>query len=266
MSEPQCGFIWYELMTTDVAAAEAFYTRVVGWGAEAAPQAPPGLDYRLFTAGALPSAGLMAVPPESCVAGAKTGWLGHVGVSDLDAKVAKAEELGAAIVLPITELDKVGRFAVIKDPQGATLGLFSPSCPPPQEAPPQGTPGHVGWHELYTTDWQKGFAFYSTLFGWQKDRALDMGAMGTYQLFAPAGQATEVGQAIGGMMNKPETVPAPVWQFYINVADIDAAAAHITEGGGKVLMGPHQVPGGSWIVQGQDPQGGSFAVVGPRQG
>jgi predicted enzyme related to lactoylglutathione lyase len=260
MSEPQCGFVWYELMTTDIAAAEAFYTRVVGWGAETSPLAPPGMEYRLLTAAGFPSAGLMALPPRTREAGARPGWLGHVGVADLDAKLAQAERLGATICVPATDLPKIGRFACIQDPQGAMLGLFSPECSEPPQAPPPGTPGRIGWHELYATNWQEAFAFYSAMFGWQKADALDMGAMGTYQLFSHAGQV------VGGMMDKPATLPKPAWQYYVNVAEIDGTAARIAEGGGKVLMGPHQVPGGSWIVQAEDPQGGAFAVVAPRRG
>ena len=48
------------------------------------------------------------------------------------------------------------------------------------------------------------------------------------------------------------------------MASVDTALARITDGGGQVLMGPHQVPGGSWIVMAMDPQGAAFAVVGPR--
>jgi uncharacterized protein len=65
------------------------------------------------------------------------------------------------------------------------------------------------------------------------------------------------------MALKQPDAPQPHWLYYINVASVDAALARTAAGGGKVLMGPHQVPGGSWIVMGQDPQGAAFAVVGP---
>jgi predicted enzyme related to lactoylglutathione lyase len=64
-------------------------------------------------------------------------------------------------------------------------------------------------------------------------------------------------------MNKPEQIPDPVWQFYFNVPAIDAAAKRVTDNGGKILMGPMEVPGGSWIVQCQDPQGAHFALMAP---
>jgi uncharacterized protein len=63
------------------------------------------------------------------------------------------------------------------------------------------------------------------------------------------------------MMNKPDEIPSPVWQFYFNVVEADAAAARVTEHGGRILSGPRQVPGGSWILQCMDPQGAMFALV-----
>jgi len=90
---------------------------------------------------------------------------------------------------------------------------------------------------------------------WTKAEARDMGPMGVYQLFATGGAP------VGGMVTKPPQVPVPNWLYYFNVDGIDAAAARVTEGGGQVFMGPHEVPGGQWIVQCRDPQGAVFALV-----
>jgi uncharacterized protein len=80
----------------------------------------------------------------------------------------------------------VGRFAVVADPGGAVFLLFKPNTEQEPKPVAPMTPGHVGWHELYAGDLDREFAFYSRLFGWTKDRAIDMGAMGTYQTFAIA--------------------------------------------------------------------------------
>jgi uncharacterized protein len=63
------------------------------------------------------------------------------------------------------------------------------------------------------------------------------------------------------MMNKPDNIPASTWGFYVNVESIDAAIERVKAGGGQVTNGPHEVPGGSWIVQAIDPQGAAFALV-----
>jgi hypothetical protein len=59
-------------------------------------------------------------------------------------------------------------------------------------------------------------------------------------------------------------VPVPNWLYYFNVSDIDAAVDRVKTGGGQILNGPMQVPGGDWIVQGKDPQGAMFALVGQK--
>jgi uncharacterized protein len=66
-------------------------------------------------------------------------------------------------------------------------------------------------------------------------------------------------------MTKPPTVPMPAWSYYFNVDGIDAAIARVQGGGGKVVNGPMEVPGGSWIAQCLDPQGAFFCMVAPRR-
>lgn len=63
------------------------------------------------------------------------------------------------------------------------------------------------------------------------------------------------------MMKRQPMLPAPMWLYYFMVDGIDAAIARITGQGGKVVMGPHQVPGGQWIVSAMDPQGGNFQLL-----
>lgn len=250
-------FVWYELMTTDTGAAKAFYGSVIGWGTREAPV--PGIAYTLFTNGEAPVAGLMELPEEPRKAGARPSWIGYVGVADVDATVERVRQLGGTVHVAPTDIPEVGRFAIIADPQMATLALFRYATPDDQgQQPPAGTPGHVGWHELLADDWEKAFAFYDDLFGWRKAEAMDMGEMGIYQIFASGDQS------IGGMYSKPPMVPAPFWLYYFNVDDIDAAVARVTAGGGQVLNGPMEVPGGGWIIQGKDPQGALFALFGRR--
>ena len=122
-----------------------------------------------------------------------------------------------------------------------------------------GTPGHVGWHELHAGDGESAFAFYSGLFGWAKGEAMDMGTMGVYQIFATGGAPC------GGMMTKTPQTPAPFWLYYFNVDALDAAISRVQDAGGQIIIDPMQVPGGSWIVHGLDPQGAIFAMVGPKR-
>lgn len=258
MTDLASRFVWYELMSTDTGSAKAFYGSVVGWGTRDASQ--PHMAYTLFTVGDRPVSGLMDLPEKARQMGAPPSWIGYISVADVDAAAAKVTSLGGTVHVPPADIPEVGRFAVVSDPQKAVFTLFKPL--PMQgeepETPAMGTPGHTGWHELYADDWEKALAFYGEMFGWQKADAIDMGEMGTYQLFAAGGEP------IGGMFNRPRSVPATFWLFYFNVDDIDTAVTRVESGGGKVLNGPMEVPGGAWIIQCEDPQGAMFALVGAR--
>lgn len=248
-------FVWYELMTTDAKAAEAFYTAVVGWSAKDAGM--PGMSYTLLSAGEAQVAGMMTLPPEVCAAGGQPGWIGHIGVSDVDDYTRRVQQKGGKVHREPSDIPGIGRFSVVADPQGAPYMMFKGAGEMPEPAAPM-TPGHIGWRELHAADGAKAFDFYSGLYGWQKRDAVDMGPMGTYQTFA-AGS----GDAMGGMMTDTQG-PAPYWLYYFSVPSITAATARIKDHGGQILHGPMEVPGGDWVVNGKDPQGVLFALVGPK--
>ena len=88
-------FVWYELMTTDMEGAKAFYANVVGWGARGA--STPGPAYSLFTIGESPVAGLMSLPQHASRTGVTPHWIGYVGVDDVDAAVDRIKHLGGAV-------------------------------------------------------------------------------------------------------------------------------------------------------------------------
>lgn len=250
-------FFWYELITTDMNAAEAFYTAVVGW--KAAPWTEAGSPpYTIMNAGERGVVGIMDLPDEVRQSGGRPMWLGYIHADDVDAATDSVKKAGGAVHRPPADIPGVGRFSVVADPQGVIFMLLAPNGPD-QPPVPAGTSGHVGWHELYTADGQKAFDFYSSQFGWTKADAMDMGEMGTYQLFSAGSEP------VGGMMNKPEGIPVSFWQFYFNVPAIDAATERVKANGGQVLMGPMEVPGGGWIVQCLDPQGAAFALAAPER-
>jgi uncharacterized protein len=250
-------FVWYELMTTDVEAAEAFYASVIGWGTRNA--STPDTPYILFTVGEVSVGGLMNLSPEARTMGAEPRWIGYVGVNDVDATADRIKDLGGAVHIPPTNIPNNSRFSVVVDPQMATLALVQHVNPGQEEPAEVGKPGRVGWHELLAADWEKAFAFYSDLFDWQKADA-DSDPMGTYQLFSAGGQT------LGGMFTKPPMVSVPFWLYYFNVGDIDAALERVKAAGGRILEGPIEVPGGRRIVRCTDPQDAMFALTEKRTG
>lgn len=257
MSAPVCNFVWYELMTSDAAAATRFYSDVVGW--KAADAGMPGMSYTLLSVGETQIAGLMKLTDDMCAAGVPPCWTGYVGVADVDAQATRIVKAGGTLHMPPTDIPGVGRFASFADPQGASLCIFRGSSDEQPPQPPAGTPCTMGWHELLAVDGASAWDFYADQFGWQKADAIDMGPLGAYQTFGAGGAA------FGGMMTKMPEMPVPAWQYYINVEAIDAAIERVKAGGGQVINGPMQVPGGSWIINAIDPQGAMFSLVAAKR-
>jgi uncharacterized protein len=85
-----------------------------------------------------------------------------------------------------------------------------------------------------------------------------MGPMGIHQTFATDGAPC------GGMVARMLQTPAPFWLYYFNLEAVDAAMKRVIDGGGQIIHGPTQVPGGSWIANCLDPQGAIFAMVGTK--
>ena len=257
MSKNPSKFVWYELMTSDIQAAETFYKQVIGWDAKDAGMAAG--PYTIVSVGPAMVAGIMAIPPEAAAMGARPGWLGYIGVDDVDAATAQVKAAGGKEFKAPMDIPGVGRFSCVTDPQGAVFMLFKGNGEPDQAPPAPGTPGHIGWRELHAGDGVSAWDFYAKQFGWTQGEAMDMGPMGVYQMF-PSGDAP-----VGGMMTKTPETPMPHWLYYINVDAIDAAITRVTGAGGQVVNGPMEVPGGMWIVQGLDPQGAMFALLAPKR-
>ena len=174
---------------------------------------------------------------------------------DVDATAARTRELGGQVWVEPMTIPTVGRFAVLADPQGAMFAVYKPEGEP---AGHDGAPaiGEHSWHELATTDHEAAFAFYQDLFGWQKTSSVDMGPAGLYQMYCRV-----EGVPLGGMFNKPAEMPGPpAWLCYVRVDDVHRKVEAVKAAGGQVINGPMEVPGGDWIAQCLDPQGGMFAI------
>jgi uncharacterized protein len=247
-------FVWYELLTTDVAAANAFYREVVGWSAKDASTA--AFSYSIFTADTVEVGGLMNLPPEGLRMGAAPRWIGYVAVDDIDATAERLTQLGGRIYVPPTD-SNIGRVSILIDPQTAALGMVG-GLRRGGSADAPDAPGLIGWHELLATDAVKAFAFYRALFDWQAS-ATEKDPQDFYQSFAVDGRT------IGGVFNKLPRAPVPFWLYYFNVADMDTATAAVGAGGGKVVHGPFELTPGHWITRCIDPQGAMFALQGKRR-
>lgn len=259
---------WYELATSkgNLKPAEEFYGKILGW--KVGDSGMEGFDYHLAKSGDDMVAGLMVMPED--VADMPPFWMIYFAVDDADKFVADAKAAGASVHRAPDDIPGTGRIALLADPQGAGFGILQPDTSTMSDADiakadrGEGAfhlnkAGHGNWNELMSTDPEAGFAFYSQLLGWTRGDAIDMGKMGTYQLFS------HNGFDIGGMMGLGDA-PKPNWLPYFGVdGGVSDRIKAIKAADGKVHHGPVEVPGGAYIAVAQDPQGAWFAVTGARK-
>ena len=243
-------FVWHELMTTDTKAAGAFYPKVTVWKTQAWEKDP---SYTLWVSGNGPFGGARILPDAARAAGPH--WLPYIGTPDVDATLQTAQRLGARVTMGATDIPDTGRMAVLADPQGAVFALFSAPAGSQSGSSSSSKPQEFSWHELTTSDTAAALRFYGELFGWEEVGTHDMGPMGVYHLVGLSGV-----QSIG-MFKVLADKPMPTrWMCYAHVADIDKSANAAKAAGGKLMQGPMEVPGGTWIAHLADPQGAVFAV------
>jgi predicted enzyme related to lactoylglutathione lyase len=264
-SDKPGGYIWYELMTPDPAGAKRFYDAVVsGWNM-ASESVAPGIDYRMIQrSDGKMAGGVLTLTDEMRQGGARPIWIGYIHSTDVDAAVEAIKADGGQVIMQPWDQPGVGRLAMVTGPEGAPFYLMDP-------IPPEGDPNaksdvfavndaeHFRWNELFSSDPARSIDFFKRNFGWDQEGEMDMGSMGKYQFLQ------HDGVGIGAVMKTPPNVPRSIWNHYIGVTDIDRAAKAVNDGGGQILQGPMEIPGGEYSLNALDPYGATFGLVGRRK-
>jgi predicted enzyme related to lactoylglutathione lyase len=240
-------------MTTDHAAAKAFYCRLFGWEAQDQPAGEAGI-YTMFLSGGLRVAGSGEYRSEQRAQGLSTVWTSYVTVESADDAVAKSIELGGAVLMPAMDVMAAGRMAMIAGPTGEVFGIW-------QDGNHAGAgkfnePVSLTWNELATTALGAAEAFYTGVFGWTTE--VSHAGVGPYIVFKNEGRPN------GGMYDMTGVVPEgvrPHWLPYFAVADAAATVVLCGDLGGRVLSGPTDVPEVGKTAILADPQGGTLSIL-----
>jgi predicted enzyme related to lactoylglutathione lyase len=254
MDEPHGLFGWVDLVTTDVAAAKAFYEGLFGWRTEDKPT-PMGPAYTMCSIDGDVVAGIGPQPPGMAAAGMPSLWNSYVLVEDIDAVCASVEAAGGAVVMPAMQIMTEGRMAMIADPSGAVVGLWEPQDM--QGADVFNVPGALTWNELQTRDLPAATAFFESVFGWGFE---DADGSGYLMITLDTKPGDDKGN--GGAMTMPAEVPSevpPFWAVYFAVTDCDESVARAVELGGTVFLPAMQMGPGRFAGI-TDPTGAAFML------
>lgn len=248
-------FSWIEQRSRDAGAARAFYEALFGLETSTDPMGD-GMEYTTMLKGGKQVWGLFELSDD--MSGVPAHFASYVSVDDIEASLAKVEELGGTVVVPAQDLpDGGGKAAGISDPQGAILGLYEAGRQHGAELANEH--GTLNWNELITTDTGAAAEFYGALFGWEPHE-LENAPMTYYMLQEPG---AEEGKAVraGLMERRPDMgdIP-PYWGVYISVDDADDSATKAVELGGQNTVPPFDVPGVGRMAGITDPTGAFFMV------
>jgi uncharacterized protein len=116
------ALVWNELSSPDLDASSAFYSGLFGWTIEPFEGSPE--PYLSIKNGEANNGGIRALTP-----GPPPHWLAYFGVEDIDAALAKVQELGGATLAGPIDI-QMAKIAVVKDPQGAFFALYAGALEP----------------------------------------------------------------------------------------------------------------------------------------
>lgn len=246
-------FTWPELATTDQKSAVSFYSALFGWNVNEMPLGP-GETYSMFQLNGKEVGAACTQQAQEKQAGVPPHWNSYVTVKNVDESAKKAQALGGKLFMPPFDVMDAGRMAVLQDPTGAVFEIWEPKRS--IGARVLNEPGALCWTELTTSDTKAAESFYTQLFGWTPKHS-GAGSPMEYTEFSVNGTPTI------GMMAKPAGMPAHIpsyWMPYFQVTNVDQSASKGKELGGKVMIGPQDIPGTGRFAIITDPQGAMFAV------
>lgn len=247
-------FVWSDLITDDVSAAQAFYGPLLGWTFEQTRR-PGGGDYTLIVSRGGRYVGGMVLQPDPGDGVDYSRWLGYLAVPDIDESVNYTSATGGEVVRAAHDLGTVARAAVVIDPQGAVVGLIHSDRGYPADLPGVGV-GEVAAHELLAGDAVAAAGWYTPLaeFSVREEQR----SRGTYRWLVASGRDR------AGIMQRPDDRVQPTWVTHFRVEDLADSVALVERLGGQVLLAPAQeVRGGSLAVV-TDPTGALLALSGPQ--
>ena len=238
-AKPRGRFVWFDLMTTDPAVAPAFYSRVTGWGTAPWPGPTP---YTMWTNSGVPIGGVMTLPPD---AGAPPHWLAYISSPDVDGhgeagRIARREDAGRAQ----RRADGRAFRRALRSAGRRVCDLHAGGrgARPRRRARWCASSRGTSWRRATSP---AAYPFLRALFGWNKSDRHGHGRGRPVPDVRP-----ERRRARRHVQQRPRRCPdrrpgrTTSWSTTSNAPSKPPGL-----GGGQILNGPMEVPGGDWIFQ-----------------
>ncbi|PXW35783.1 UNVERIFIED_CONTAM: hypothetical protein DES50_101730 [Williamsia faeni] len=251
-SQPDGAPVWFDLSSSDPAAAAKFYGDLFGWGQYELPVEFGGYSY--FTYEGKMVAGLGPKPPGEEIPDI---WCTYFQTSDIEKSVTQVAAAGGSVLAGPMDIPLQGFMAFATDRAGAVFGLWQP-----REHRGFGIfmePSAPCYFELQTTDYPAALEFYRDVLG---NPVITVADTDDFRYSQLAQQDLEAGERHAGIVDASKDLPPEVpshWSVYIGVESADATAAKATELGGTVVQAPEDTPHGRIATLG-DPWGATIKL------
>jgi predicted enzyme related to lactoylglutathione lyase len=242
-------FVWFDLVTDDLAATQRFYGAVFGWGFRPVEGAPE--SYLAIENGGLAIGGVFFHKMRN--GSAKGGrWIAMMSVENIHRAVRYVGQNGGTVVVPPRTVAGRGTYALCRDPEGALFGLLTSETGDPEDGPVH--PMDFFWMDLLARQPETEAQFYRGLAGYEVSTE-PLGPGGIRVMLASAGYAR------AGIVLLPPSVNEPGWLPYVLVDDVAAVLRKVAQEGGAVLLAPRPelLDGNLAVIA--DPRGGVLGIV-----
>lgn len=249
-------FSWFELATTNQAAAKTFYSQLFGWDVQDFPISD-NETYSIFKRDGRDTAAAYTMRPEEHQQGVPPFWLVYIEVADVDLMAATITAAGGTVMAPPFDVMEMGRMAVVTDPAGSHFALWQSKTHTGTGV--TGEPGTVNWVEISVPDRSQVMKFYNDVFGWTFVTGTDMKAAGPQDEYPHI----MLGEAMLGGLPPPEqrdpNAP-PHFLIYFSVEDVAASTAKAKSLGATAFVEAMDIGENGIISVFADPQGAMFAL------
>ncbi|MFH8386427.1 VOC family protein [Kitasatospora sp. NPDC018058] len=240
---------WIDLGSPNIPATAEFYGRVFGWTFQEVPEAG-GYGFLQLNGRTVGAIGNLDQ-------GARSAWTTYFLTADADATVKAAEQAGATVRVPPTDVMQEGRFAALTDPQGAEFAIWQAGDSRGLDVVSEDNA--LCWSELHTRDQDGGSTFYKSLFGWRVENFEPSPGMSYRVVSTAEGDQRQAG--FGGIAPVMREDQPSAWTPYFAANDVDALVAKATAAGGSVMMPAADMDNVGRIAWLADPNGAPFALI-----
>jgi predicted enzyme related to lactoylglutathione lyase len=240
-------FVWADLVTDDVPAAQKFCAELFGWTFR-------NLDgYLIASHDERPLCGMLQRPRPKDQS-VQPRWIGYISVASVQKAQRAVTAAGGKVLAAPRKFPKRGEQAVFADAEGAVFGVVKSSSGDPQDF--LADPGDWIWIQLLSRDGRKAAEFYRNLGGYKIIENIEPGRLSDYVL-SSEGYARATVRTI--QMNQDKVLPT--WLPFVRVQSVSESVTKTRQLGGKVLIEPKSELFDGKVAVIADPTGAAIGIL-----